>query len=123
MVSHFLRSQPVGGGGFRSGRRVWDVYSREGPRQGTNRLGWFPIAGRFFQCRGGELGKGNDSEGCRLVTTVDGSCLGVVGHDASRVGRAIAVAMGRREGLQFTTMIFILYPPKQSHFDAILKNK
>ena len=95
-----------------------------GKGQGRVPTGWggFPLQGGFSNPWWGTR-KRQRREGCRLVTTVDGSCLGVVGHDASRVGRAITVAMGRREGLQFTTMIFILYPPKQSRFDAILKNK
>ena len=101
MVSPFLRSQPFGGGRFRDKWGVGDVYSREGARRGTSQSKWFLVARRFagFQCRSGELGKGNGREGCRLVTTVDGSCLGVVGHNASRAGRATIVALERREGL------------------------
>ena len=38
-----------------------------------------------FQSRGGELGRGDDREGCQLVTVADGSCLGVMGHSASVV--------------------------------------
>ena len=103
------------------GGGVWDVYNREGARQGTSRSKWFLVARRFtgFQCRSGELGKGNGRKGCLLVTTVDGSYLGVVGHDASGAGRVTIVAMERREGLQFAAVIFILYPPKRRRFDAI----
>ena len=84
MVSHyhlsFVHSRSRGWGVYKGpGGCVWEVYSQ---------LGCFPAVGRFigFQRYGGELGRSDDREGCWLVTTTDGSCLGVVGHSALRAG-------------------------------------
>lgn len=74
------------------------------------------MAERFvgFQRRDGELGRGGDREGFRLVTTASGSCLGVTGHDTSRVGRAIAAAEGEEEG--FALCSHDLIPSKTALF-------
>ena len=68
--------------------RGWGVYRGAGVVGNLPPVGCFPMIGRFidFQRRGGELGRGDDREGCRLVTIVDGSCLGVVGRSALKAG-------------------------------------
>ena len=58
-------------------------------RDSWSRSRWLTAIGSFvgFQCCV-ELGRGDDKDGCRLVTTAGRSRLGVAGDDASRVSEA-----------------------------------
>ena len=72
-------------------------------RRGTSRsrLVWLTIAESFsgFQ-RHVKLGRGDNRDGFRLVTTVGGSRLGVAGGGASRTGQAAGRQL-LQEGFHF----------------------
>ena len=90
-----------------------------------------------FQRRDRELGKDDDKEGCRLVTTVGESYLSIVGRDLSGTGKVVGRQLLRGEEGGFAVcnrdfLIFIIYilqndvvlMPKTSKcrcFDAVKK--
>ena len=67
-----------------------------------------------FQRRDRELGKDDDKEGCRLVTTVGESYLSIVGRDLSGTGKVAGRQLLRGEEGGFAVcnrdfLIFIIY--------------
>ena len=78
-----------------------------------------------FQCRGRELGRGDGREGCWFVTAANGSCLGVAGHGASLVGKAVdrQLLRGKEGGFAVCNFDFHYIPSKTASFWYCLKKK
>ena len=130
-----LFSETPRGGGFTGGRGVWDVYSRvAGGYQSVGVVSKLPKAGRGFQCRLpmpwwgiGKTGRGDDREGCRLVTAADRSWLGIAGRGASTTGGATTATGGEGRGWTLEVaglglqngVILMLLTSKRRHFDVV----